>query len=162
MSPPRSHRCCHAPGRGRLCRRLSARQRLQPRRQPRGARPRSALRRRRKSRSSTVTSAEAKRLAAVLERSIVDDKLDTGHRRGAAKADRRRMPRLYRAHRGRRAVQPGAEEFDFRHRCHGHGERIVTCRRSRGLRARHVAELDGALDRLERLERQEKHYGSHR
>ncbi len=90
-------------------------------------------------------SAEAKRLAAELERSIVDGKLDLVSAEALQKLIAAAC-RVYTARaRGRRAVHAGAEKFDFRHRRDGHGERVVAGRRSRRFRARHVAELDGPL-----------------
>ncbi len=91
-------------------------------------------------------SAEATRLAAEIERGIVDGKLDVLTTEALQKLLGGGLPGLHGAHRSRRALHAGAQEFDFRHRRDGHGERIVTSRRSRRLRTRHVAELDGALE----------------
>ena len=108
-------------------------------------------------------SADAKRVAAVLERSIVDGKLDIV----SAEALQKLIAAACRVYTARveagEAIHAGSEEFDFRHRCNGHGERIVKGCRSRGFRARHVAKLDGTVTPVVLgLERQEKCHGSHR
>ncbi len=97
-------------------------------------------------------SAEAKRVAATLERSIIDDKLDTVSAEALQKLIAAAC-RVYTARApSRRAIHADAEEFDYRHRRHGHGERIVEVGRSRRVRARHVAKLDGSLNPpLERM-----------
>src|SRR5262249_33799850 len=67
-------------------------------------------------------------------------------RRRATGADRRGLPRLQRAHRGRRAIHAGAATFDFRNRRHAHRKRAASRCRPCGLRAWHVAELDRTLN----------------
>ena len=89
-------------------------------------------------------SADAKRVAAVLERSIVDGKLYIV----SAEALQKLIAAACRVYTARveagEAIMP-VPKNRFRHDRNGHGERIVKGRRSRGFRARHVAELDGTV-----------------
>jgi hypothetical protein len=92
-------------------------------------------------------SADAIRAAAVIERSIVDGKLDMVSAEALQKlmaAACRFTPRASKP----ASNSPVPKEFDFRHRRDGHGERIVESCRSRRIRARHVAKLDGPLTRF--------------
>ena len=114
----------------------------------RQAAPRSRPPLKRTEAAGNGASADAKKLAAALERGIVDGKLDVV----TAEALQELIAAACRVYTARveagEQFTPIAEEFDFRHRRHGHGERIVESCRSRGFRARHVAELDGPLSMI--------------
>src|SRR5262249_56283092 len=80
-----------------------------------------------------------------------------GRARGGGGAGREggRLPPLCRAPRGGRAIHARCEERARRHRRNGHCKRPFARRRSRRLRARHVARLDRTVSHLRHCERRE-------
>ena len=87
-------------------------------------------------------SAEAKLVAAAIQRGIADGQLDVLSA-DALQALIAAACKLYTARREGGEDCAGAEECDLRHRRDGDCERPSSRRRSRRVRTRHVAGLDG-------------------
>ena len=104
--------------------------------------------------STKIAVADAKRVSAALERSIADGKLDMLPAE-TLQALIAAACRLYAARReaGEQFTPVGAQ-CARRHRRDGDGERATSRRRSRRLRARHVARLDRAVSRDRHCEEQ--------
>ena len=105
----------------------------------------------RQAKAGNGASADAKRLAVALERGIADGQLDVATAE-ALQALIAAACRVYSA-RSEAGEQfpPVAQNSISRDRRHGDGERLVARRRSRGVRARHVAELDRTLNECDPL-----------